>query len=331
MTIEGSYDSVGRLFIKPTAMTSAQLPYLDTFVKAAELNSFTAAARVLGFTQAAVSQRIGALEQILRVALFERQGGHLLLTQAGQRLYSFAERILALEREAIKEITGRKPPLAGELILGASSVPGEHLLPDLLSVFHGRYAHIRVRATVTDTRHVLDQVEKGLAHVGLVGAKTENPHLTFRCFGVDKMMLIVPKKHSWARRQSVSLREFAKQPLILREVGSGSRSCLERAMTKAGMSLGESRIALELGSNEAIKEAVLRGMGAAVLSTQAVRKEVRTGQLHALRITGLCLQREMFAAWDRRRVLPIPARLFLDVLGTNTPRITNSYQASTAY
>jgi DNA-binding transcriptional LysR family regulator len=80
------------------------------------------------------------------------------------------------------------------------------------------------------------------------------------------------------------------------------------------MSLGDLRVALELGSNEAIKEAVLRGLGLAVLSTHAIGPEVEAGTLHALQVTGLPLIRQMFAVWDRRRALPIPARLFLDLL-----------------
>jgi DNA-binding transcriptional LysR family regulator len=123
-----------------------QLPHLGTFSKAAELSSFTAAAKTLGLTQAAVSQRIHALERILDVPLVRRQGGRVLLTEAGQRLDDSAERILALHREARQEITGQQqPPISGNLSLGASTVPGEHLLPALLSMFHERFPASRSR------------------------------------------------------------------------------------------------------------------------------------------------------------------------------------------
>jgi DNA-binding transcriptional LysR family regulator len=296
-------------------METDQLPHLETFVKAAELSSFTAAARVLGLTQAAVSQRIAGLEEVLKGPLFQRQGGHVLLTEAGHRLYAFAQRILALHREATQDITGRKAPLTGELTLAASSVPGEHLLPDLLAQFQERYPHIQVKATVTDSQQVLQEVEQGHVHLGLVGGKRDSAHLEFRGFATDELVLIVPPKHSFATRKRVTLSQFAAEPLIVREVGSGSRSCLEQALTQAGKSLHELRITLELGSNEAIKEAVLRGMGVAVLSSRTVQKEVESGKLHTLAITGLTLKRDMFVVWDRRRVLPIPARFFLDLLG----------------
>src|SRR5262249_35138798 len=128
------------------------------------------------------------------------------------------------------------------------------------------------------------------------------------------MVLVVPASHAGLRRRRVSLKQLAQQPLIVREAGSGSRWCLEQALARVGKSLHDLRIVLELGSNEAIKEAVLRGLGAAFVSNLAVQKEIQAGQLHALRVTRLPLERELFVVWDRRRVLPIPARIFLHFL-----------------
>ena len=295
-------------------MSAEQLPHLETFGKAAELSSFTAAARALGLTQAAVSQRIQALEQVLKSHLFDRQRRHVLLTDAGHCLYAYAQRILSLNREAIQDITGRVTPIAGELTLAASSVPGEHLLPELLATFQELHPHIQVRASVTDSKNVLNQVEHGQVHLGLVGDKRDGAHLGFRGFARDTLVLIVPAKHVWANKKRVTLAQFAQEPLIVREAGSGSRSCLEQALVQAGKSLHDLRVTLELGSNEAIKEAVQRGMGIAVLSERTIEKEVQAGTLRALPINGLDLSREMFVTLDKRRVLPIPARLFLDVL-----------------
>jgi DNA-binding transcriptional LysR family regulator len=302
-------------------MTSAAaLPHLETFTKAAELSCFTAAARVLGLTQAAVSQRIRALEQSLGLSLFHRQGGRVLLTEAGQRLYPFAERILGLHDQARAEVTRHKAPLAGELTLAASSIPGEHLLPALLADFRQRQPHIQIRVTVTDSQVVLKQIEQGKADLGLVGGKSDSPHLEFRSFACDEMVVIVPAAHPWRQRKRVRLAELCQQPLIVREAGSGSRWCLEQALAHVGRSAADLQIALELGSNETIKEAVLRGLGCAVLSTQVVTKELHAGTLHALTVSGLPLQRDIFVVWDRRRVLTIPARLFLDQLEPCTSR-----------
>src|SRR5437868_437208 len=104
-----------------------QLPYLETFAAVAESGTFTAAARRLCLSQAAVSQRIQALERTLGVALFQRGQGPLALTEAGRTLYPLAQQILSLHEQARQQLTGRKPLLTGELVLAASSIPGEHL------------------------------------------------------------------------------------------------------------------------------------------------------------------------------------------------------------
>jgi DNA-binding transcriptional LysR family regulator len=294
-----------------------QLPHLATFSKAAELSSFTGAAKALRLTQASVSQRIQVLEKWLNTPLFKRQGGRVLLTEAGQKLYDYAQRILELHREARREVSGHDAPVGGELSLAASSVPGEHLLPALLSLFGQNQPHIRVRATVSDSMAVMAQVERGEVSLGLVGRKTDNLHLEFRYLASDQMVLVVPPGHVLSRRKKVSVKQLARHPFILREVGSGLRHCFEKSLERVDQSLADFRVALELGSNEAIKEAVLQGVGIAILSTYAVQKELKTGQLHALRVSDLHCDRDMYVVQDRRRVLPLPARLFLLFLETH--------------
>lgn len=301
---------------KPRA-DELRLPHLETFARAAECGSFTAAAQALRLTQAAVSQRVQALERELGTALFERTGGRVLLTDAGRRLYDFAQRILDLHGQARAEVAGLKAPVSGQLLLAASSVPGEHLLPALLSDFRRCYPHVKVRASVGDSMGVLAQVERGEVSLGLVGRRTDNPHLEFRPFASDRLVLVVPPEHPLARRRKVSLKQLAALPLVLREAGSGSRHSFETLLEQAGRSPCDLQIALELGSNEAVKEAVARGAGVAVLSTFAVQKELRAGALHALAVSGLPLDRAMFVVQDRRRVLPLPARLFLVFLETH--------------
>ena len=291
-----------------------QLPHLETFSKAAELSNFTGAAKALGLTQAAVSQRIHALEKSLDKSLFDRKGGRVLLTEAGRKLYVYVQRIIDLHREARREITGHEPPVAGELVIAASSVPGEHLLPALLSVFGQKYPHVRVRAAVSDSMAVMGQVERGEVSVGLVGRKTENPNLEFRFLAADRMVLVAPTGHALSKKKTVTVDQLAAHRLVLREAGSGLRHCFEKALDRAGRSLAELRVAVELGSNAAIKEAIHRGVGVAVLSALAVQKEIKSGMLHALEVKDIHCDREMFVVQDRRRVPPLPARLFMDFL-----------------
>jgi DNA-binding transcriptional LysR family regulator len=291
-----------------------ELPYLDTFSVAAELCNFTAAARALDLTQAAVSQRIHALERALDQALFRREKGRVVLTDAGRTLYDYAQRILALHREIRASLTGREAPVAGELVIAASSIPGDHLLPVLLPGFARKHPQIHVRASVTDSQEVMSQLERGDASLGLVGRKTDDPHFEFRPLARDHLVLVLPPRHPLTRKRKISLADLTPYPVVLREAGSGSRHCFENGLERTGRSLADFQVALELGSNEAIKRAVARGVGVAVLSIFAVQKELSTKNLLIKEITDCRCDRDMFVALDRRRVLPLPARLFLHFL-----------------
>ncbi len=292
------------------------LPHLDTFSEAAERSSFTAASRALGITQAAVSQRVQALERELGVPLFRRAGGKVELTAAGRRLHEYARRILDLHRAAREEMTGRETPLAGELVIAASSIPGQHLLPALLAAFGARHPHVRVKAAIGDSAGVIGRVERGEASVGLVGRRDDDPHLEFRHLAADRIVLVVPHGHPLACRAAATLHELAAHPLVLREAGSGLRHAFEQALERAGWSLADLRVVLELGSNEAIKEAVARGVGVAVLSACVVRTDLDADRFCVVEVEGVGCAREMFMVTDRRRVLPAPARLFVNLLET---------------
>jgi DNA-binding transcriptional LysR family regulator len=291
-----------------------ELPHLETFAEAAERSSFTAAARHLALTQAAVSQRVQALERELGVPLFRRTGGRVELTDAGRRLHDYARRILALHDEARGAVTGREAPVTGELAIAASSVPGEHLLPAVLAAFSAKHPQVRVQAAVSDSAAVIELVRSGAVSVGLVGRRTDGADLEFRHLANDRIVIVAPPGHALGRKKRVTLARLAAHPLVLRETGSGLRHCFEKALERAGASLSTLRLGLELGSNEAIKEAVLRGAGVAVLSALAVRKDVAAGRLLALEVEGLGCNRELFVVTDRRRVLSPPARMFVTLL-----------------
>jgi LysR family transcriptional regulator, low CO2-responsive transcriptional regulator len=292
----------------------AELPHLSTFVRAAEQASFTAAASQLGVTQAAVSQRIAILEKELRISLFNRQAGRITLTAAGQRLYEYARQILDLHEQARINLGSFHPYVSGDLPIAASSVPGEYFLPPLLSAFHAEFPHVHVRATVSDSDLVVKAIEKGRATLGLVGQKTENPNLECRVIGSDCLVLIVPTSRPSIGRKTVSLSALKKERIIVREPGSGSRGALEKALTQAGTSLAALNVALELGSNAAIKDAVKRGLGVAFLSHLAIRRELDSNELQSVAVKGLDLERSFYLVFDRRRPLSPAAAAFLHFL-----------------
>jgi len=298
----------------PPASGLRELPHLATFATVAERGSFTATAADLGITQAAVSQRIAVLENELHVSLFNRRAGRISLTEAGQRLYPYARKILDLHGQARTDIGGFQPTVAGDLPIAASSVPGECFLPALLTAFHEAHPGIHVRATVSDSGSVMQDVEKGQAMLGLVGQEAEKPTLEFRPIGSDSLVLVVGSGHRWAARKRIPLKALTGESLIIRELGSGSRCALEKSLLRSGTSLARLNITLELGSNVAIKDAVKRGLGIAFLSRLAVHRELDARELQAVAVSGLSLARQFYLVYHRRRPLSPAASAFLRFL-----------------
>jgi LysR family transcriptional regulator, low CO2-responsive transcriptional regulator len=292
----------------------AELPHLATFAAVAERGSFTGTAAHLGVTQAAVSQRIAVLEKELHVSLFNRRAGRISLSDAGQRLYHYARQILDLHGQARKEIGAFHPTVAGDLPLAASSVPGECLLPALLSAFHDKYPGVHVRATVGDSGSVMEDIEKGRATLGLVGQDAEKPSLEFRPIGSDTLVLVVAPGHRWAARKRIPLNSLAGESLIIREPGSGSRSALEKSLARAGTSLAGLNITLELGSNAAIKDTVKGGLGVAFLSRLAIQREIDADELRVVTVSGLSLSRHFYLVYHLRRPLSLAASAFMHFL-----------------
>ncbi|MCI0641463.1 MAG: LysR substrate-binding domain-containing protein [Gemmataceae bacterium] len=293
---------------------NGEIPHLETFCKAAELLNFTAAAEALSLTQAAVSQRIRALEDDVGVSLFDRQSGRVFLSAQGQILNEFAQRILQLHRQARAALGQSLPEVEGELRLAASTVPAEHLLPALLQSLQKRFPKIHVAATVGDSDAVLLWLETGKVSLALVGRPGAAAWADSKPFARDHLVLVLPPEHQLAKRAKIRLEDLAGESLILREKGSASRACFEAGLDARGRKLDELRVSLELGSNEAIKEAVLRGAGLAFLSAFTVRHDSETGRLVSLTIADLELTRDLYVVTDRRRVLPPPARAFLEVV-----------------
>lgn len=274
----------------------------------------TAAATDLGITQAALSQRIATLENVLRVSLFKRGAGRTTLTDSGQRLYEFARRILDLHEEARKSVGGVSRSISGDLPIAASSVPGESYLSALLSAFRERFPEVHVRASIGDSRSVMRDVVKGDVTLGLVGQKAGKPTLESEVIGTDTLVLVLAPTHPLAGRTSISLKALAEVPLIIREPGSGTRCALSKGLEQAGSSLDTMSISLEMGSNGAIKDAVKRGLGVSFVSSSTVDRELCSGELVALQVRGLVLTRSLYAVYHRRRPLSPPAAAFLHFL-----------------
>ena len=257
---------------------------LQVFHTVARLLSFTKAAEELHMTQPAVTFQVRQLEEQFNTRLFDRTHNRISLTDAGKRVFEYGERIFQLYNEmdnSVRELTG---DISGVLILGASTTIAEYMLPVLLGDFKAKHPEVTIRLKVANTDGIVSQVENNEIDLGVVEAPVNNKNLVVEECRTDHLVLIVPPGHELANEISVSLTRIVDYPFICREEGSGTREVMIESMQTAGINPSDLRIAMELGSLEAIKGAVESGMGVSILSKATLIKELKLGTLVAIDI-----------------------------------------------
>jgi DNA-binding transcriptional LysR family regulator len=248
-----------------------------------------------------VSEHIRTLEDELGVRLLDRLGRGAAVTRAGQLLLSYAQRMLALSREARQAMDSFQGRMSGELLVGASTIPGEYVLPAMIGRFKEKYPDISIILRIGDSQAVIDWVAEGRAELGMVGARLSQRGVDYKELMPDEMVVAVPAAHAWQGRRQITLEELRGEPLLIRERGSGTRAALETALSDAGMDLGAFRIVGEMGSTQAIKQAVKAGVGVSVVSRRAVEEEWKSGLCWCLRIKDLKVTRSFYLATHRER------------------------------
>jgi aminoethylphosphonate catabolism LysR family transcriptional regulator len=246
---------------------------LRAFHAVANEGSFTRGALRLGISQPAVTVQVKALEQRYGVELFHRQGQRIELTPSGRELWQRTRRVFAELDDLEALMTSAGELRVGRLEIGAD---GPFSVMDLVAGFMARYPGVRVAVRIGNAARVLAdlrEIRTDLAVLNLIGSSGElHSEPLYR----DRITAFVPATHPWARRRAVMLEELAKEPLILREPGSATRALLLEALQRAGLS---PRVALELGSREAVREAVLAGLGIGAVFERELVPDVRLRQL----------------------------------------------------
>ncbi len=255
---------------------------LQVFHTVARLLSFTKAAEELHMTQPAVTFQVRQLEEQFNTRLFDRTHNRISLTDAGSRVYNYAEQIFQLYGEmdnSVRELTG---DISGVLILGASTTIAEYMLPVLLGDFKSKHPEVTIRLKVANTDGIVSQVENNEIDLGVVEAPVNNKNLMVEECRTDHLVMIVPPEHELAKEASIPISKIIEYPFICREEGSGTREVMIESMQAAGINPSDMNIAMELGSLEAIKGAVESGMGVSILSRATLLKELKLGTLVAI-------------------------------------------------
>ncbi len=252
---------------------------LKVFCTVAETKSFSKTSQIIHLTQPAVSLQIQALEELYETKLFDRSSSSINLTSSGEVLYSYAKNILAQYSELEKEIGKITGLIKGSITIGASTTIGNYLLPTVVFNFKKNHPKIKINILIGNTNRVLDLLNSGIIEFGLVEGDTTRSKIKVVSFLTDELVFILPAMHPLAKKKSISILEIMKEPFIIREEGSGTRQIIEKYLSVHGIKISDMHIVLVLGGTEAIKEAVERGMGIAILSRWAARKELQFGTL----------------------------------------------------
>ncbi|MFN3652178.1 MAG: LysR family transcriptional regulator [Armatimonadota bacterium] len=270
----------------------ATLNQLKVFREVARHGHFGRAAEALFVSAPAVSKSVKDLERQVGLPLFEQIARRTTLTDAGRMLLGYVERVLTELADADAALAALRGGEAGRLVVGASSTPGTYLLPERLGRFHQEHPGVEVSLEISDTREILARVVGGRLDLAVVGETAFPEAVIAERLWEETLVLIAQPGHRRVK-SAAPFRppELAGEPLVLRERGSSTREVLERALRECGL---EPRVAMELGSTEAVKRSVAAGLGVALVSEHAVDLEVQAGVLVTRPLTGLQLRRGFY-------------------------------------
>jgi DNA-binding transcriptional LysR family regulator len=287
------------------------LHQLRTFRAVAEQLSFSAAAHELSISQPSVSYQVKELEGALGLPLIDRLGKRVRLTEAGQVLYEYARRTLALLDEAALVMEQMRGVERGTLRVGASTTVGIYVIPLALGGFKKLHPSLAVSLEIGGRDSLQERLKQGAVDLAVLSPPVADPDLASTPFMEDELVMVVPAGHPLAGRRGLTLRDFAGESFLMREAGSGTRLAVEAAARWAGVTLP---VGMELGSNGAIKHAVEAGLGVAVLSSHAIELERKGGGLVVVDLEGFPIRRPWSIVHLRRRQLPTAVAQFIDFL-----------------
>jgi DNA-binding transcriptional LysR family regulator len=266
---------------------------LKVFRVVADNLNYRRAADELHLTQPAVTAQIRSLEESLGIALFDRVGRETTLTLAGTTLLQYVRQIEAFTNDAIAALA----PFGGleevELSIGASHTIAVYFLPTLLPLLLREWPKLRIHVTSGSTNEVLQALTLHQIGIALIEAPAHRPDLKTEVFGEDELTLIVKADHRWAKKRTISAVELVKEPIILREVGSGMRHFVEDYLEHNGILRQQLKAFLDINSTEGIISAVEAGLGVGFVPNLALEKALRLGTVKAIRVDNDPIRRDL--------------------------------------
>ncbi len=265
---------------------------LRVFYSVAKKLSFTKAAEELYISQPAITKHIKELETQLAIRLFERKGNKISLTRAGEILLEKAKRIFDIYDELEYEISELRGKISGKLRLGASSTISQWVIPEILSKFNDAYPAIEISLMNGNSKQIEDALLNNEIDLGIVEGNKTRKDLRYNIFKSDILVPVVNAKSSLAEKDVISIDEFVKIPLVLREQGSGTLDVILKTLyDNFNLTLNDLNVVMHLGSTESIKTYLYHSESLAIISCVAVKKEIEAGLLKKIKIRNVKFKR----------------------------------------
>ncbi len=299
---------------EPDVKFDLNLKQLKVFYYVAKYLSFTRAAQDLYVTQPAVAMQIDALEKHYDVQLFSRKKRRLALTEAGEALYEYAEKIMQLAYEAHRSLIDLKEYPTGILRVGTTKTWARFLMPSYILGFQRKYPEIQIDLEDGTSEEMAFSVLYGQNDMAVVARMAYDPRLESMPFPgheTDRLVAVMHPKHPLARRKKVALKELRDEPLLLRGKGSGIRELVLGMAKDQGIELS---VLLEAGSADFIKAMVAQGAGVSVLTTIAVSEAVARGMVRAIPLSDQGTWLSIDIVMRKEGYRPVPVRLFTEYL-----------------
>jgi DNA-binding transcriptional LysR family regulator len=275
--------------------------------------SFKKAAEKLYISQPAVSLQIQNLERQLNTPLFYRDKRKARLTETGQLLIKYCERILSLCDETCRALDELHTLQSGSLIIGASQTTGTYLMPRLIGIFKNKYPQISIELQVHSTRKVSWGVANGNIDLAVVGGEVPQElqkDLRITSYAEDELALILPLSHPFSTLEFIQKEDLYRIRFIALNTQSTIRNVIDNTLIQHGIDSSYLKIEMELNSIEAIKNAVHSGLGAAFVSVSAITKELELGMLHWAKIEGLTMKRTLSILLNPKRYYSNATQIF---------------------
>lgn len=298
-------------------MIHATLHQLKVFEATARHGSFTRAAEELYLTQPTVSIQVKQLTKAVGLPLFEQIGKRLYLTEAGQKLLDTCQEIFQGLEQFEMSVADLKGMKQGKLKLAVITT-AKYFVPRLLGPFCKRYPGIDISLQVTNHQRLQESMASNEDELYIISQTPSQPDLTVHPFLENPLVVLAPTSHPLARKKNIPIEALNNEPFIMRESGSGTRKAVEKLFTEKDIKV---KVRLELGSNEAIKQAIAGGLGISVLSQHTIISEGTTGEFAILDVQGFPIERHWYVANLAGKQLSVVAETFLQFLLEESPEM----------